>query len=167
MPGIQLASRPKKVNQQKTVGEVDHDRRLLVSYRKMEVIKSSQYWVRQDHIQDLERFKSHYTYKPKFDNLSPICTATYKKVNRLTDNERDTAILSDFHDLVSDLERIRPQEEIPIILVKANICRLLEERLTSIGFNVINNGVVIPFPSHGHQKRFHSEMNKILTLVGD
>ena len=45
----------------------------------MEVVKSSQYWIRQEQIDDLEKFKAHYTYKPKFDNLSPICTLTYRK----------------------------------------------------------------------------------------
>ena len=90
-----------------------------------------------------------------------IVDATYKQVNSLTGNERSTAILSDFNNLVDDLERICPKKEMPIILVKANICILLEERLTANGFNVINNGAIIPFPSHGHQNRFHSEASKI------
>jgi hypothetical protein len=96
-----------------------------------------------------------------------IVDATYKQVNSLTGDERNTAILSDFNNLVDDLERICPKKEIPIILVKANICRLLEERLTAKGFNVINNGAIIPFPAYGHQNRFHSEMNNILSIVGD
>ncbi len=52
-------------------------------------------------------------------------------------------------------------EQIKIILVKANICRLLEPRLLSRGFNVQNHGIIIPFPSTGHQKKFLIEIRKI------
>ena len=90
-----------------------------------------------------------------------LLDATYKQVNRLKGKERNETILSDFNNLVCVLESICLDKEIPIILVKANICKLLEERLTIKGFNIINNGTVIPFPSTGNQNRFHTEISKL------
>ena len=92
-----------------------------------------------------------------------IVDATYKQVNRLKGKKRDDTILSDYINLLNDLKAISPDKDIPIILVKANICKMFDERLSAEGFNVINKGVVIPFPSTGNQKRFHSEASEILS----
>ena len=91
-----------------------------------------------------------------------LVDATYKPVNKLTVKERKDTIISDFNNLVSDLENICSGNKVPMVLVKANVCRLLEKDLLSKGFNVINRGIVIPFPSSGQQKRFHTEIKKIL-----
>ena len=91
-----------------------------------------------------------------------IIDATYKQVNKLKGKIRDYTILSDYNRLIDDLENMCPEKNAPIILVKANICRMFDERLTERGFNILNKGVVIPFPSHGQQKRFHLEMSKVL-----
>lgn len=92
-----------------------------------------------------------------------LVDATYKQVNKLKGKVRDYTILSDYNRLIDDLENMCPVKNIPIILVKANICRMFDERLTERGFNILNKGVVIPFPSHGQQKRFHLEISKVLS----
>jgi hypothetical protein len=91
-----------------------------------------------------------------------VVDATYKQVNRLKGKERDITIIYDFDNLVNDLEKICPDKDTAILLVKANVCKLFDERLTTIGFNIINKGIVIPFPSHGQQKRFHAIATEIL-----
>ncbi len=83
-----------------------------------------------------------------------IVDSTYKPVNKMKGKEREATILSDFDNLVDDLAGINGKKT-PLILVKANICRLLEEKLKLMGFTVLNEGVVIPFPSRGQQKQFH------------
>ena len=91
-----------------------------------------------------------------------IIDATYKQVNKLKGKMRDDTILADYKNLLSDLNSINPDKNIPIILVKSNICKILEGRLSSDGFDIINRGTAIPFPSHGQQKRFHSAALEIL-----
>ena len=94
-----------------------------------------------------------------------LVDATYRPVNQIKNQKkRNQAILSDLPDLILDVKGIieSQQDEISIVLVKANICRLLEERLMAMGMNVINHNTVIPFPSHGHQKRFHENMREVL-----
>jgi hypothetical protein len=85
-----------------------------------------------------------------------LVDATYKQVNNLKGKERDETILSDYDYLVSDLENICSDKEVPIIIVKANVCKLLDHRLSEKGFNIINKGAIIPFPSHGQQNKFHT-----------
>lgn len=102
----------------------------------------------------LEHFKS---------NGYILVDATYKQVNKLRGKIRDYTILSDYSRLIEDLETLSPKRNVPIILVKANICRMFDERLTEMGFNILNKGVVIPFPSHGQQKKFHLEMSTVLS----
>lgn len=92
-----------------------------------------------------------------------IIDATYKQVNKLKGKIRDYTILSDYNRLIDDIENMCPEKNVPIILVKANICRMFDERLTERGFNILNKGVVIPFPSRGQQKRFQLEMSKVLS----
>ena len=85
---------------------------------------------------------------------------TYKPVNKLKEKERDKIIRDDFKLLLEDLNKINPEKKIPLILVKANICRILEPRLSEEGFIVLNNGVVVPFPSTGQQPNFHKKLAK-------
>lgn len=94
-----------------------------------------------------------------------IVDATYKQVNRLKGKIRDDTILSDYKNQISDLKAVNPQKTIPIILVKANICKLLKDRLSTEGYNIANNGAIIPFPSNGQQNRFHSKALEILSRL--
>ncbi|MCD6471356.1 hypothetical protein J7K86_02410, partial [bacterium] len=60
--------------------------------------------------------------------------------------------------LVRDLKKIFKNKKVKIILVKANVCRLLEKQLLNDKFNVINNELVIPFPVYGQQKTFAGQL---------
>ena len=91
-----------------------------------------------------------------------LVDATYKPVNKIKNQrQRNEAILSDLPELIQDLKRTIGNRRVKIVLVKANICRLLEEPLKTAGFKVINNGTVIPFPSHNHQPNFHKNIKKV------
>jgi hypothetical protein len=66
---------------------------------------------------------------------------------------------------VEDLASLLPDRSAPLILIKENVCRLLEARLREDGFNVLNSGRVIYFPSHGRQKDFHRQFAAVLESV--
>jgi hypothetical protein len=96
-----------------------------------------------------------------------LVNATYRPVNHIRNQkERNEAILSDLPELIQDLERTIGKRRTKIVLVKANICRRLEEPLKAAGLNVINNATIIPFPSHGNQNTFHQTIKKLLTWLG-
>jgi hypothetical protein len=46
------------------------------------------------------------------------------------------------------------------------VCRLLEPRLLQDGFNVINKGKAIHFPSSGRQKEFERQFRSAVNLSG-
>jgi hypothetical protein len=88
-----------------------------------------------------------------------IIDATYEPVNHIkNENERDKAILAGLPELIVDLKNTLPNDRTPLILIKANICRLLRDRLQALDFNVINDDEIIPFPSHNHQSEFHQRL---------
>lgn len=91
-----------------------------------------------------------------------LIDATYQPVNNLSKRERNKIILNEYHNLIEDLKIIIKNEKIRIILVKANICKLLEGRLLDDEFNVVNNGTIIPFPAYGWQQEFVKKIRKFL-----
>jgi hypothetical protein len=56
--------------------------------------------------------------------------ATYEPVDALDDRDADRVITQDYHLLRDDLAAMLPDRSIPIILMKANVCRLLGRKLT-------------------------------------
>lgn len=95
-----------------------------------------------------------------------LVDATYSQVDKgYTGKRRDAKILSDFPLLLDDLAHVNPDKQIPLILVKANICKLLESKLTGHGFRVLNDGIKIPYPSSGQQKVFHEKVGNITPIV--
>jgi hypothetical protein len=87
-----------------------------------------------------------------------LVDATYEPVNRLTGVKRKDAVLvRDYPLLRDDLADFDPS--IPLVLIKANVCRLLEPRLTAEGFNVLNRGRAIYFPAAGRQKQFEEQFS--------
>jgi hypothetical protein len=95
-----------------------------------------------------------------------LVDATYQPVNKgLSNRQREEIILGDYSPLKMDLLSLTPQQDIPILLVKANVCRLLEPRLLQDGFKVINEGIVIPFPSTGNQKVFQTRIEPLLRSI--
>lgn len=95
-----------------------------------------------------------------------LVDATYEPVNSLGARQRDKVIMRDHPMLVADLRRLASRRAFPIILVKANVCRLLEPILKDAGFDVINAGRCIYFPSSGQQGRFHEQFDAVVVGAG-
>lgn len=111
-----------------------------------------------------------YSPKDKPDGLRAFCDtgvflvdAVYQPVNKgLSPSQRDQVILNNYPELKQDLLQIMPKKDFPILLIKANVCRLLESLLVRDGFSVRNKGRVVPFPSSGQQSRFMEIVKDIL-----
>ncbi len=91
-----------------------------------------------------------------------LIDATYHPVNGLKGAARNLAITNDYTHLVSDLRQIPDVERVAIVLIKANVCRLLEPMLMKDGFKVINGGDLVFFPACGHQQEFQEQLATIL-----
>jgi hypothetical protein len=95
-----------------------------------------------------------------------LVDATYEPVNGLGEKARDVIIVRDYPLLRSDLETLLPNKAVPIALVKANVCRLLEPWLNEDGFKVLNRGAPVYFPSNGRQAEFHKQFAAVLKSFG-
>jgi hypothetical protein len=95
-----------------------------------------------------------------------LVDATYEPVNPLSDAARDKVIVRDYPLLRADLKELLRDRSVPEVLIKVNVCRILEPKLVVDGFKVINNCVVIPFPSHGQQKKFAERFSAVLKAAG-
>ena len=95
-----------------------------------------------------------------------LVDATYEPVNALGTTQRNSIIRRDCPLLVADLKRLASGKAVPIVLVKANVCRLLEPVLRQSGFEVINDGRPIYFPSTGRQEQFHAQFNSVVGGAG-
>lgn len=100
--------------------------------------------------------------KKLMDNGWLLVNPIYKPVNKLPDKEANKLILDNYSNFKKDLISLGVNKDTSIILVKSNICKLLELPLKDDGFNVINNSLVIPFPLHYHLNNFN---DKILSLL--
>ena len=89
--------------------------------------------------------------------------ATYEPVNQLRGQIRENIILKNYPNLVADLRKLGVPEQINVILVKANICRLLKQKLLDDGFNVLNQDEIVPFPSNGQQNKFRIAVQKVMS----
>jgi hypothetical protein len=94
-----------------------------------------------------------------------LVDATYAPVNHdhLSRRERNKLIVADFPLLLEDLRK-HTGADTGIILVKANICELLDPLLSSNGFVVLNHGQKVPFPSTGNQSKFRDAVRPLLGL---
>jgi hypothetical protein len=94
-----------------------------------------------------------------------LVDATYKQVNEPGDHRRrDLVIKEDYPCLVRDLTRLVGARRgvVPVVLIKANVCRLLEPWLKDDGFNVLNEDRVIYFPAMRWQPEFEKQFRKIV-----
>jgi hypothetical protein len=93
-----------------------------------------------------------------------LVDATYQPVDKgLSDRERNQIIVRDYPLLRADLERLTHGDKtVPVILIKANVCRLLKPKLHADGFTVLNSERSIPFPSHGNQNRFRELFGELV-----
>ena len=92
-----------------------------------------------------------------------LVDATYEPVNGLTGRGRDLVIDRDYPELRNDLRQLLTARwsTVPLVLIKANVCGLLEPKLRADGFNVLNDGRVVYFPSHGRQRDFDRMFREI------
>lgn len=97
-----------------------------------------------------------------------LVDATYEQVDWFGQqvNKRNAIIERDYPLLVAALEELSPDKSAAIILVKANVCKLLDWRLTKYGFNVLNKGISVPFPSRGQQLKFQVQFALLLKTAG-
>jgi hypothetical protein len=95
-----------------------------------------------------------------------LVDATYQPVDKLTKDarhDRDQVITRDYPLLCDDLKCLMPDRSIPLVLIKANVCRTLEPLLLKDGFTVLNGGKAIYFPSHGQQAKFKKQFAAVLS----
>jgi hypothetical protein len=97
-----------------------------------------------------------------------LVDATYQPVNRLDGpaRNRNSVIERDYPLLRDDLAALMRDQSIPLILIKANVCRRLEPKLREDGFSVLNAGRVVYFPSNGRQAEFQRQFREILESAG-
>lgn len=97
-----------------------------------------------------------------------LVDATYEPVDGLGTQKkmRNAIIERDYRLLVATLEEVSPDKSVPIILIKANVCELLDDRLTADGFNVLNGGVRVAFPAFGQQPNFHAQFAPLVKSAG-
>jgi len=95
-----------------------------------------------------------------------LVDATYEAVNGLIGSSRDRVIDRDYPLLRADLATLMSDRSIPLVLIKENVCRILEPKLAEDGLNVLNGGRVIYFPSTGRQKQFHRQFSTIVESAG-
>lgn len=85
-----------------------------------------------------------------------LVDATYRHVDvGLDDEERAFVLGEDYGLLRRDLRHLMRGGSVPVVLIKSNVCKLLEPRLLADGFDVRNRGHRIPYPSNGRQPEFH------------
>jgi hypothetical protein len=95
-----------------------------------------------------------------------LVDATYQPVDKLTkdaSHDRDEVIARDYPLLLDDLASLIPNRSIPLVLIKANVCRILGPLLSKDGFSVLNGGRNIYFPSHGRQTEFKNQFSAVLS----
>jgi hypothetical protein len=107
----------------------------------------------------------------KFEGLSEfqkrgwaLVDATYEQLNKHDKRGRDLVIDRDYPVLCGDLKRLLATRwsEVPLVLIKANVCRLLGARLEKDGFNVLNKGRGVYFPGFGRQLDFDRQFREIV-----
>jgi hypothetical protein len=92
-----------------------------------------------------------------------LVDATYEPVDKgFTRSGRDKAIERDYSLLHNELQGLTRDHSPPLVLIKKNVCKILEPKLVKNGFKVLNRGKAVPFPSTGRQKEFHQQFGAIL-----
>ena len=87
--------------------------------------------------------------------------ATYQPVDKLgkvAGPDRDAVIARDYPLLFDDLTNLIPNRFVPLVLIKANVCRLLEPRLSDDGFVVLNGEGLSIFQVTGSRRISRSSL---------
>ena len=96
-----------------------------------------------------------------------LVDATYEPVNELSGFDRDRVIIRDYPLLRDDLTTLlRDDRSVPLVLIKANVCKALEPKLTVDRFKVLNAGRAIYFPGFGRQNEFQRQFGEVLKSAG-
>ncbi len=103
----------------------------------------------------LERFQSEGHYL--------VDTSPYP-VDKFPDNKRRAALEDGLHELGRLVAQLDPNH---IIIVKSNVYPLTRAVLVSLGMNgrVLNNKP-LPFPTHGRQQSYRTEVRGLLSRTG-
>jgi hypothetical protein len=98
-----------------------------------------------------------YFQKNGFYLINPI----YTPVNKISDKSADELILENYENFKNDLiaENLK---DVPLVIVKSNVWKLLKDKLTEDGFIVLNREVMIPFPMHYHFESFKDKVQKLI-----
>jgi hypothetical protein len=93
-----------------------------------------------------------------------LVDATYTPVNEHDRRGRDLVIRRDYPELCRDLKGSLGAgwKDVPLVLIKVNVCKLLEPRLKRDRFSVLNEGRAIFFPSNGQQTKFYAQFREIV-----
>lgn len=76
-----------------------------------------------------------------------LIDAIYIPVNHEKPKDRNKIILANYDNLVLDLKTVlgKRWNKTYIILIKKNVCELLDQKLKKDGFKILNRGKIIPF----------------------
>lgn len=94
-----------------------------------------------------------------------IVNAIYIPVDKLPDKQADELILKNYNNFIRDLNGLIPNKSTKLILIKKNICNLLEKKLVDDGYNVLNKGLCLPFPMHYYFSDFCKKIRRLLDEV--
>jgi hypothetical protein len=94
-----------------------------------------------------------------------LIDATYTPINHdhLSSQERNKRVLDGLPILEEELRGYMGLDT-GVVLVKANVCTLLEPILNAHGFPILNRGRTIPFPSNGQQGKFREVVREVLDI---
>lgn len=98
-----------------------------------------------------------------------LIDATYEPIDKKfksRDRRRDAVLLRDYHLLKHDILLLSASGQVPIILIKENVCRVLDPPLTADGFQVLNRGRKVYLPINGNQGHFQRQFGEILASSG-
>jgi len=103
------------------------------------------------------------------DHSWVLADATYEPIDkkfRARDKARDAVLVRDYSLLKDDIVELSQGNQVPVVLVKENVCRVLESLLTSDGFRILNRGRKVYLPMNGNQPQFHRVFGEILQELG-
>ena len=91
-----------------------------------------------------------------------LLDATYTPLNQLKPAARNAAVKESIPSLLKELKTIKNARKVPIVLIKKNVCELLEGPLVEADYNVVNEGKMVAFPGSGQQANFRKAFSTIL-----
>jgi hypothetical protein len=98
-----------------------------------------------------------------------LVDATYEPIDKkfkARDKARDAVLVRDYPLLKRDILELSRGEPVPIVLIKENVCRVLEPLLVQDKFPILNRGRRVYLPMQGNQPQFHRVFGEILQEFG-